>query len=363
MADTTPTPPAPVWLGAEQMRDLLADLFEAAGTSAAAARTMGEALVEADLEGLPSHGVAQAEIYLERLLLGSVSTHDAPEMVVDTGAMAVLDGRHMLGHLVAAQAMDLAVQKARQFGVGVISVRHAFHFGAAGRYVGQAAAAGCIGLAMCNSRAVMPAPGGAEKLVGTNPIAFGIPTATQPPFIIDMATSAGTVGRIRSALRAGEEIPEGWAVDAEGRPTRDARAALEGMLLPMGGAKGFGLALVIDLMAGLLATGALGDRITGLHVDIDRPFDTSHLFMAIDIEHFRPLAGFLADADAAAERIRNSRRAPGVARIHTPGERRWEAARATGTRIKLQPSQFDGLLRLCGRLGVSDAPLRNAPRD
>ena len=363
MPDRTATARTPGWLEADAVRDLLAALFSAAGIPAGAARTMGEALVEADLEGLPSHGAAQAEVYLDRLLLGSVSTYDHAEIVIDSGAMAVLDGRHMLGHLAANQAMGLAVAKAKQFGIAAVSVRHAFHFGAAGRYVRQAAEAGCIGMAMCNSRAVMPAPGGAERLVGTNPLAFGVPTGTEPPFILDMATSAGTVGRIRAALRAGGEIPDGWAVDAEGRPTRDPKAALEGMLLPIGGAKGFGLALMVDLMSGLLASGAWGDQITGLHIDIEKPFDTAHLFMAIDIEHFRPLTGFLAEADTAATRVRASKLAPGAARVQTPGQRRWEAARSGHARIKLQPSQIDGLSRLCGRLGVGAEPLRNVLPD
>ncbi|HTM78531.1 MAG TPA: Ldh family oxidoreductase [Devosia sp.] len=342
----------PFWLAAESARALLARLFAAAGVPAPAARAMGEALVDADLEGLPSHGVLQAEVYLDRLLLGSVTPNDTAEIILDRGAMAVLDGHHMLGHLVAAQAMDLAISKARQFGTSVVSVKHAFHFGSAGRYVRQAAAAGCIGIAMCNSRPVMPAPGGAQKLVGTNPLAFGIPTKSEPSIIVDMATSAGTVGRLRVAQKAGAAIPEGWAVDADGAPTTDATAALEGMLLPMGGPKGFGLALVIDMMSGLLASGGWGDGISGLHGDLTKPFNTAHLFMAIDIEHFRPLDGFLDEAQEAATRVRNSKRAPGVERVYTPGERRWESARAADGRVRLQPKQITGLHRLCQLLGV-----------
>lgn len=345
------------WLEAAQVRELLRRLFAAAGLSADAAIQISDALVEADLEGLPSHGVIQAEVYLERLRRGSVSTRDRLEIVEDRDAIAIADAHNMLGHISASQAMALAIEKAKRFGIAAVAVRHGFHIGAAGRYARQAAAGGCIGMVMANSRPVMPAPGGAQKLVGTNPIAFGIPAGSKPPIIVDMATSAGTVGRIRHAQKSGKEIPAGWALDTEGNPTTDATAALAGMLLPMGGPKGFGLALVIDLLCGLLASGTWGDDISGLHLELEKPFDTSHFFMAIDVEHFRPLAEFLDVSASAVKRVQGSKRAPNVDRVFAPGERRWEAAHHPDSRIKLEVAQIDGLTRLCAELGVDAAGL------
>lgn len=360
MADasaTNPAPRPPVRVDAEGLRRLIGRLFSAAGLSERAAKMMADALVEADLEGLSSHGVMQAEVYLERLKRGSVSTREEIEVVHDRDAVAVVDSHHMLGHLAGDQSMALAIKKAKHFGVGAVAVRHAFHFGAAGRYVRQAAKEGCIGMAMCNSRPVMPAPGGAQKLVGTNPLAISVPTPEDPAIVLDMATSAGTVGRLRMAAKAGKEIPDGWAVTAEGEPTNDPQAALAGMLLPMGGPKGFGLSLIIDMMSGMLSSGTWGDAVPGLHIDLNSPFDTSHFFLAIDVEHFRPLAEFLSESERAAERVRTSRKAPGVSRIYTPGERRWETRRQSDGRVKLEAAQVDALTRLARDLGVGEAEL------
>jgi LDH2 family malate/lactate/ureidoglycolate dehydrogenase len=346
--------PVPVSAGA--LEAFMAALFTASGVSPAGARIVAADLVQADLEGLPSHGILQSEVYLERLKRGSVSPRDAAEIVLDRDAVMVLDAHHMLGHLSSRQAMALAVEKARRFGVAAVAVRNGFHFGSAGLYVQQATEADCIGMVFCNSRPVMPAPGGAQKLVGTNPIAFGIPTL-DVPVIVDMATSAGTVGRLRVAKKTGKPIPEGWAVAANGEPTTDASVALDGMLLPMGGAKGFGLAFVADMMSGLLASGAWGDAIGGLHTDLDTPFGTSHFFVAFDIGHFRPIVEFLAEAGRATERVRNSTPAPGHDKVHYPGERRWNTRKASGGVVRIEPVLANGLLRRAGELGVDASPL------
>ena len=265
-------------------------LFHATGISEKASTTMAEALVEADLAGLPSHGVMQGEVYLARLRAGSLTTAEQAERVVDRDAMAVLDAHNMLGHLAAAQAVDLAVEKARRFGIAAVAVRNAFHFGAAGRYAAMAAKAGCVGIVMANTKATMPAPGGAQALVGTNPIAVAIPTADEPAIVLDMATSAGSVGKIRMAGKAGRAIPEGWAVAADGSPTTDPAEALKGLLLPAAGPKGFGLSLIVDLLCGLLSSGIWGEAIPTIHGDLTKPAPSTHLYIAIDIAHFRPLA-------------------------------------------------------------------------
>lgn len=334
------------------MRDFVAQLFHAAGLSSVAAARVAAALIEADMSGRASHGVLQAENYLARLVTGAMTVTEAPVPVSDNGGVIVLDAAHMQGHLAAEAAMCMAIERARQLGIATVAVRRGFHFGVAGRYVRMAAEAGCVGLAMCNTKPVMPAPGGAERLVGTNPLAIGLPQTGAAPIVLDMATTAGTVGRIRQALAAGKQVPPDWALDIEGRPTTDAATAMAGLLLPAGGAKGFGLSFMIDLLAGLLSGGAWGDGLGQMNDDATQPYNSSYLFIVMNIAHFLPLAGFQDQARTAAERVRASRRAPGVGRLFTPGEQSAEAlASNTGT-IPLAEPVVKTLVERAHLLGV-----------
>ena len=223
-----------------------------------AARAVATGLVDADLEGLHSHGVMLVDMYIERIRQGSVSRNKRASIVSERQGAVVLDAGNALGQLTGRQAMEMAVAKAKEFGTGVVAVRHGFHFGTAGKYAQQAAAADCIGIAMCNTRPLMPAPGGADRVVGNNPIAVALPTDDEIPLILDMATSEAAMGKIRIAEKTKEPIPATWAVTATGEPTTNPAEAIAGMLLPSGGAKGFGLAMMIDLMCGLLSGGASG---------------------------------------------------------------------------------------------------------
>src|SRR5690606_36984861 len=287
---------------AEVLGQFVADLFEAAGLSAQAARRVTDALIEADLSGRGSHGVLQADRYLARLMSGAMSTAEKPHIVSESGGAVVLDAAYMEGHLAAEEAIAIGIAKARENGVAAVAVRNAQHMGVAGRYVRIAAEASCAAIAMGNAKPVMPAPGGAERLVGTNPLAIGIP-ASGNPIVMDMATTAGTFGRVREAHAAGQPLPEGWAVDAEGKPTIDPAAAMAGMLLPMGGATGFALSFAIDLMAGLLSSGAWGDKLGEAGDDTTKPQVSSYLFIVLDIAHFRAFPGFVEEADAAVRRV------------------------------------------------------------
>lgn len=340
---------------AQDLSRFVAALFEAAGLSARAAGRVSAALIEADLSGRSSHGVLQADGYLARLMAGAMSTAEHPQIVSRSGAAVVLDANGMEGHLAAEEAIAIAIDTARENGVAAVAVRRAQHMGVAGRYVRLAAEAGCAAIAMGNTKPVMPAPGGVERLVGTNPLAIGIP-APQTPIVLDMATSAGTYGRIRQARAMGLPIPEGWALDADGKPTTDADAAMAGLLLPMAGAKGFALSFVIDLMTGLLSSGAWGAKLGALDDNTTKPQTSSYLFIVLDIAHFRELAGFLDEAAEAIERVRHSRRAEGVDRLVSPGERSAEALATHPGTIDLAPSVARALSARARALGV-DVPL------
>src|SRR5689334_15729455 len=263
-------------IAADQLSAVVARLFVAAGVPDTAAITVARALVDADLEGQSSHGVLLVEMYLDRIRKGSVSLKQAGEIVSDKGASVVLDAHHSLGHLTGDQAIKIAIERARRFGAGLVAVRHAFHFGTARRFALKAADEDCIGIVMCNTRPLMPAPGGAERVVGNNPIAIAVPVDGPVPLVLDMATSEAAMGKIRMAEKAARAIPGNWAVQNDGSPTTDPREAIAGMLLPAAGPKGFGLAFMIDLMCGLLSGGAFGSAVKPLYGDPAIPYDCSH---------------------------------------------------------------------------------------
>ncbi len=347
----------PILVPADDLTALVTRIFVAAGMAEKAAATIADGLVQADLEGLPSHGVLLVELYVDRLRSGSVSTRESAEVVSDCGCAVVLDAGNAFGLLTGDQSIRIAVERAKEHSCGIVAVRHGFHFGAARRYAVEAAGQDCIGIAMCNTRPLMPAPGGAERVVGNNPIAIALPTDDAVPLVLDMATSAAAMGKVRIAEKAGQAIPETWAVRSDGRPTTNATEAIAGMLLPAAGPKGFGLALMIDLMCGLLSGGASGDKVRPLYGDPALPYDCSHLFIAIDVGHFCDPAAFRAGAAAAAARIRRGKRAPGVAQLFAPGEPEWRRRESAGCQVKLEPAVAGNLIKLAEALGVSAEPL------
>jgi LDH2 family malate/lactate/ureidoglycolate dehydrogenase len=297
------------------------------------------------------------DMYLARLRDGSVSTHEQGVIISDRDGVLVLDGRHALGLLIADQAAKLAVERARRHGAGVVAVRHGFHFGVARRFAVAMAQDGCAGIAMCNTRPLMPAPGGAERIVGNNPIAIAIPSAGPTPLVLDMATSEAAMGKIRNAAKAGQAIPPNWAVAGDGSPTTDPDVAIKGMLLPSAGPKGFGLSFMIDMLCGLLSGGAHGDAVTPLYGDPSVPYNCSMLFLAIDVAQARGLAEFEARAEAAAERVRNGRRAAGVNRLYTPGSLEWLRRREAAGQVRLGPAVVDMLINEAARFGINAASL------
>jgi LDH2 family malate/lactate/ureidoglycolate dehydrogenase len=352
----------PIVIAANELVVLVRRLFVAAGLSEATAGSIAEGLVEADLDGVPSHGVMLADLYLDRLRHGSVSSCATVEIVSDHGCAVVVNAQHAFGHITGMESMAIAIARAKQYGAGIVAVRHGFHFGTARRYAVKASDEGCIGIVMCNTRPLMPAPGGAERFVGNNPIAIAIPTDSSIPLVLDMATSAAAMGKIRMADKAGQAIPDNWAVRNDGSLTTAPKEAIAGMLLPAAGPKGFGLSLMIDLMCGLLSSGAIGQSVMPLYGDPRVPYDCSHLFIAVDVAHFRDLASFRIQAGAAAERIRQGPRAPGIAQLFLPGEPEWQRHQNAGGRVQLEYAVADALIKLAQELQVSAEPLLTISR-
>lgn len=351
-----PAPPGAVTVDADALTRLAADIFEALGVAEEPARYVAASLVDADLEGIASHGVMLLPMYVARLRAGSVSTAPAGRVVLDRDAVGVIDAENALGQLTARQAVALAAAKAKRYGLGAVAVRNGFHFGAAGRFALDLAAAGCVGIVMCNTRPLLPAPGGAEALVGNNPIAIAVPVAGEgPPALLDMATSASAMGKIRRAAAAGNPIPPDWATDADGSPTTDPAAAIGGMLLPAAGPKGFGLAFMIDVICGALSAGAMGDEVRPLYGDPSMSYRCAHFFLALDAAHFRDLDELGSEVRAAVERVRVSPRAAGVERVMSPGEPAWRARRTNAGRCRLDAATWRDLHALAAELGVEPA--------
>src|SRR5215470_783064 len=341
-----------VAIDARRLISAVADIFTAAGIAAADAQVVAADLVAADLEGIASHGVMLVPMYIERINSGSVSRRSTGEVVSDRGGAIVIDAGNALGQLTARQAVKLAVARARETGLAAVVVRNGFHFGTAGRYARMMAEKNCVGIVLSNTRPLMPAPGGAEALVGNNPIAIALPSAGDFPVEADMALSATAMAKIRLAAAAGEAIPADWAVDAQGRPTTDPVAAIKGMLLPAAGPKGFGLAFAIDLLCGGLSDGAVGADVRPLYGDPAEPYRCSHFFLAIHAGHF-PVGERLAErVRDQAMRVSKSKRGPEVDRVYAPGELVWATRKESGGLCRLDAPTVRSLIDTAARVGL-----------
>lgn len=336
--------------------DATASVFVALGLGAEAADAVADGLVEADLRGVSSHGVLLVPMYADRMRAGSVSTRERAETVTDVGAVAVLDADHALGVLTGDQAMRLATEKASRFGIGAVVVRRAFHFGGAFRFARQAAREGMIGIAAANTRPLMPAPGGAQAVVGNNPLAIAVPRQAAEPVVLDMALSEAALGKIRLAAAEGRPIPSTWAADAQGAPTTDAEAAIAGLLLPAAGPKGYGLAFMIDVLTGVLSGGSFGDAVKGLYADPATHNDCAHLFIAMAPQLFDD-ADLAKGVSALAEQVAASTTAPGVDRVLLPGQleqERRDASLESGVAVSAEV--LDALRRTAEQVGATLPP-------
>ena len=336
----------------ERLSAFIAAMFVALKLPAEAARIVADALVDADLEGIPSHGVMLVPMYADRIRAGSVSLKTEAIVASDRGSALVLDAQNTLGQLSSHQAVQLLLDRTPRHGLAAVAVRNAFHFGTAGKWAADLATQGLIGIVMSNTRPLMPAPGGAERVVGNNPMAIAMPAAGRPPVVFDMATSASAMGKIRLAASAGQTIPEGWATDAKGQPTTDAAAAIKGMLLPAAGPKGFGLAFMIDLFCGGLSSGAIADAVRPLYGDPAHTYGCAHFFLAIDVAHFAAPGTFAGEVSGFSDKVTKSARAPGVAKLYSPGGPALETRQKNARACPLAADTIKQLSALAASLGV-----------
>lgn len=306
-------------LAHEALTGFARSVYEHAGMPRAHAEIAARALVQADLWGHQTHGVMRLPWYAERLKSGAVDAKAVPAIVVDAGAVAVLDGREAMGQVVAARAAQIAIDRARAHGIGAVAVRNSNHFGTAMFYTLMAASAGCIGFLSTNASPAMPPWGGRTKAVGTNPWSWAAPAGSLAPLALDIANTNVARGKIYLAKQKGEPIPLGWALDAEGRPTTEPVAALDGVTLPMAGHKGYAIALVMDMLSGVLSGSSFGAAVNGPY-QAEKRGGTGHLFIALDIAAFLSLADFGLRMETLITDLKQAPLAAGHDEIFYPGE-------------------------------------------
>ncbi|NDE71478.1 MAG: Ldh family oxidoreductase [Actinobacteria bacterium] len=292
------------------------ELLRSSGVNENAAARTARCIVTSDVWGNPSHGLMRLPFYLQRISMGGVNSGANLRVLSQRGAVTSLDGEDGLGHWQLWNAAELAVTKAKEFGISLVSVKNSSHCGALGVYLYPATDAGQISLIFTNGPAVMPATGGNSPLLSTSPIAAGIPG--KPPIIIDLATSAVARGKIAAAAKNGEKIPVGWAVNERGEPITDAQAALKGMLAPLGGPKGFALGLMVEALSAGLSGGPLSTGVPDMFNSNDdaKPQSISHTVISIDPSDLGDAASY-DDFAALAKEVRDSGgRVPGAKRIH-----------------------------------------------
>ncbi len=336
------------------LKDLLERLLRAAGCSSANAEIVAEGFLDADLRGHGLQGLDHIWTTLGDLRLGKMNGRARPRLARETAATALVDGDSGPGQVGGRLAADIAVRKARESGACVVGLRGAGDLFRLGGYAERIAAEGLIGMVMTNSIPLRVHPfGGVEPMLGTNPLCIAIPCGGEP-IVHDMATSASAVGHIRLASYHGTPIPPGIAVGPDGRPTTDAAEALRGAISPLGGPKGYGLALGIALLTGPLVGGLIGRILDeALEGDHQGSAHRGHLFAAIDPASFGNSSDFIKAVDSYIGEIRASRRAPGVDVVRVPGERAAiERKRAMKEGIRVYDSVWRNTAKLASELGV-----------
>jgi LDH2 family malate/lactate/ureidoglycolate dehydrogenase len=341
-------------ISVKELQNFCSQCFERLGLSPADAQVTAEGLVAANLRGVDSHGVIRLKVYTDRIRAGGTKLDGQPRTIQEGDSFALLDGDANLGQVISAKAMRLAIEKARVSTIAVVAVRNSSHFGAAAFYGLMAAQAGMIGVATTNSGPFMSPTGGAKRMLGNNPLCVAIPAGRFDPIVLDMATGAVALGTILSAMMDQRRIPLTWGVDAQGRQTDDPKAVVEGgSILPLGGHKGYGLSLIIDVLTGLLTGGEFLTSVRGLYRSPQNSQGVSHLFLALRIESFMPLTEFKQRMDEMISALRECPRAPNVERIYVPGEIEQDTARVRLEKgIPLGSALVDELKSLAHELEV-----------
>jgi L-2-hydroxycarboxylate dehydrogenase (NAD+) len=334
--------------------DFIARALAAAGVPQDDARQVSTLMAEADARGIDAHGVFRTPQYVKQIESGAVNPRPNIQILSERAGAALLDGDNALGHLVMKRATELAIEKARQCGVAWVGTRRSNHAGPGQLYPRIAAAQGMIGMYFCVGNVnLLPPWGGTEALLSTNPIAIAVPALKHPAIVLDMATTNTAFGKIRLKAQRNEPMPEGWMINREGKPLTDPKRASEGFLLPIGGPKGYGLALMIGLVAGTLNGAAFGRDVVDYTVDSKTASNTGQAIVTVDIAAFADVPAFKQKVDEVWELMKSSPTLPDVDEVRLPGERSeqlYMERMATG--VPLSTTLRKSLDDLAERLGI-----------
>ena len=353
---------------AEPLKDFCVRVFHKVGVPEEDARITAGVLVTANLRGIDSHGVARLRRYVNGLRDGMMVARPKVQVVTESPATALIDAGAGLGQPVSYRAMEKAIQKARDLGAGFVTVRNSNHYGIAGYYAMMALEHDCIGISMTNAAVLVVPTFGRDAMLGTNPISVAAPAGQERPFVLDMATSTVPRGKLEVYQRLEKPLPPGWATDESGTPTTETGRVLEnfkqragGGLLPLGGAgellgghKGYGLALMVDVLCAVLSGAAYADMVYPKTPD-GKPLPSAigHFFGAWRVDGFRPVEEFKAAMDDLQRRLKNAPRAEGQSRIYVHGEKEYEEAeRRSRDGIPLNPKVAADLRAIGEELGV-----------
>jgi len=349
-------------VSAHNVHDFVVRAMRAVHVCHADAQIVADVLTAADLRGIDSHGIARLkQFYVDPIRSGGIDPNATSITLSESATAISLDAKNGLGHPISVYAMNEALAAAAQSGVALATVRNSNHHGATSYYAMKALERGMIGLAMTNTPHVMVPTFGREAVLGTNPIAVAVPGANGDAFVLDIATSAVAYGKLELASRAGRELEPGWAVDNAGRPTVDAAAGLSGALVPLGGPgveggghKGYGLSLMVELLTGILAGGLFGDALPSRRDFFDPPGAMSHLFIAIDIAHFRAVDEFESDVHTLLNELRESQPADGSLHVYAPGDLEVQTSQKRLEHgIEIDPTVLDSIDQLADELAIA----------
>jgi L-2-hydroxycarboxylate dehydrogenase (NAD+) len=312
----------PVTVSAEEQLDLLQRVLRGLGANDEESSIQAGVLTDADLRGVHSHGLQRLPVLVERIRRGLLKVNVTPERSWTTDSVLAVEGRDGLGTAIAETSLRELAPAARRHGVAVLAIRNTAHLGMLGYYCERRAEEGLICIGLTTSEVLVHPYGGAEALVGTNPLAIGIPGLPRP-FVFDMATSIVPMGRIIAYKHRGEQLEEGWALDSDGEPTIDPDAALRGSIAPVGGPKGYGLGVSIALLAGLLPGAAIGRAVRGT-LDVEHPCTKGDLFILIDPVAFPGGATLASGVKGYLDELRASKPQKGFDRVSVAGDRGYE---------------------------------------
>ena len=335
----------------DALKSFVLKALQKTGMSETNANTVADTLITTDTFGVMTHGTKNLRQYIQKMQAGGLDAAAVPSVEREGAAFAIINGNKAIGMLSACKAMEIAVKKAKEVGIAYVGVKNSCHFGAAGYYSNIAAKEGLIGLAMSNADPVIAVPNGKTKAIGTNPFSFAAPLGNGKSIFLDIALSNVAALKVIMAQEKGQNIPDTWLVDENGLPTTDAgKFPKSTSLQPMAAHKGYGLAVLVEILASVMTGAGILSEITSWNLDLSAPNNAGHAFIAIDISRMMPMEEFTKRINKMAEELKNSPKASGAERIFLPGEMEWD---------KRELAERSGEIEITDSMAESFAALSN----